>query len=166
MIWTPPERQEAAASKEGTGPIPQIFTIQKLPSASTCTSAQVQYWKTVLGCIPQMLKDLPLILQGKTQPSLLGLNSVTIITITSLFTAKQRAKEEVRSPVCSYILSCALAGTKKLSRSHPPSICSLEEGVRETADGKIWQGSWRGGVTSFPPQRNPACNCIFAMLGL
>ena len=65
MIWTPPERQEAAASKEGTGPIPQIFTIQKLPSASTCTSAQVQYWKTVLGCIPQMLKDLPLILQGK-----------------------------------------------------------------------------------------------------
>ena len=42
MIWTPPERQEAAASKEGTGPIPQIFTIQKkLPSASTCTSAQV-----------------------------------------------------------------------------------------------------------------------------
>ena len=165
MIWTPPERQEAAASKEGTGPIPQIFTIQKLPSASTCTSAQVQYWKTVLGCIPQMLKDLPLILQGK--------NSALT------FRSKQCHYYHYNQPVhckieskrggeitCMQLHPDALAGTKKLSRSHPPSICSLEEGLRETADGKIWQGSWRGGVTSFPPQRNPACNCIFAMLGL
>ena len=88
MIWTPQRGRKQQPPRRGLVPYPKYLQSKNSPQPPPAPVHRCSTGKQYLAAFLKCWKIYPSSCREKTQPSLLGLNSVTIITITSLFTAK------------------------------------------------------------------------------